>query len=61
MRTSGETDTLPSWLALMSIGQAQRGEDQTYKKRGLRQIESSPSGLAYSHASRVQGCTMFVY
>ena len=53
MKTSGETNTPPSLLALMFIGQAQRGENQTYKKRGLKQVEASPSRLVQSQASRV--------
>lgn len=53
MKTSAETNTPPSLLALMFIGQVQWGEDQTYKKIGLKQAEASPSRLAQSHASRV--------
>ena len=33
VRTSGETDTPPSWLAMICIGQAQRGGDKMYKGR----------------------------
>ena len=33
VRNSGETKTPPSWLALICIGQAQRGEDR-HTKRG---------------------------
>ena len=53
MKTSGETNTPPSLLNLMFIGQAQRGENQTYKKKELRYFEASPSGLAQAYASWV--------
>ena len=53
VRTSGETNTTPSWLALICIGQAQKGEDKTYKKREPRQVGASPLGSVHPHTSKV--------
>ena len=58
LRTSGETNTPSSWLALICIGQAQQGEDKRYKKREPRQVGASPLGLAPSH---LKGVLSFVY
>ena len=50
VRTSGETNTPPSWLAQF-VGQAQLGGDKTYKKRKSRRTETSHLGSAHPHVS----------
>ena len=53
VRTSGETNMPPSWLALICIGQAQRGGDKMYKQRDPSRAEIAPLGLAYPRALTV--------
>ena len=40
VRTSGETNTLPSWLAQFSLGRLKVGRRQMYKRRKPRRIEA---------------------
>ena len=53
VRTSGETNTPPSWPAQFASGRPKVGRRQTHKKRKLRQIEASPLGAAHPHTSGV--------
>ena len=59
MRTSGETNTPPSWLPLFTYSRLRvGGRRQVYKNRKPRQIEASPLGSVHPHASKV--CFPFV-
>ena len=53
VRTSGETNTAPSWLAQFAYGRLKVGRRQTYKSRGSRWIEASPLGSAHPHTLRM--------
>ena len=52
VRTSGKTNTPPSWLAQFAQGRP-GGGGRTHKNRKPRQIEASPLWSACLHTSRV--------
>ena len=53
VRTSGETNTPPSWPAQYAQGRLKVGRRQTHKRRKPRWIEASPLEAACPHSSRV--------
>ena len=54
MRTSGETNTPPSWLPLFTYSRLRvGGRRHMHKRWKARKVEASPLGLAHPHASGV--------
>ena len=53
VRTSGETNTPPSWLARFASSRLKEGRRQICKRRKPRQIEASLFGSARPHTLRV--------